>query len=90
LAEAHNVKKENTIKQLKERQLQRQTARHICYLRGKLKTGTTTIVTVDIGQGQTEDITTKRGIEDAIIRNNEEKFKQSHHNEFYQPLSLMT
>jgi hypothetical protein len=85
LAESHNVKKGNMIKQLKERELQRQTARRIRYLRGKLKTGSTTMFTVDTAQGQTEDITTKRGIEDAIIRNNEEKFKQSHHNEFYQP-----
>ncbi len=61
------------LKQLKEREKQRNTARKIKYLRGKMNTGSTIMVLIDDGQGGHIDITGKQEMEQAIMENNEKK-----------------
>jgi Reverse transcriptase (RNA-dependent DNA polymerase) len=84
LSAGSNTKRETMLKQLKEREKQRNTARKIKYLRGKMNTGSTTMVSIDNGQGGYIDITGKQEMEQAIMENNEKKYKQSHHTPFFQ------
>jgi hypothetical protein len=59
------------LKVIRHREKQRCTARKIRFLRGKLNTGSTTMVTVTQG-GIKKDLTGKKEIEEAIILNNRE------------------
>jgi hypothetical protein len=79
-----NVKKETTIKQIKEREQQRDTAKKIKYLQGKINTGSITTITIEDGKGSYIDIVGKEQVEKAIMANNEQKYKQSHHTPFFQ------
>lgn len=54
------------------------------YLRGKNNTGSTTMVLIDGGHGGCIDITGKQEVEQAIMENNENKYKQAHHSPFFQ------
>jgi hypothetical protein len=83
-----NIKHKTIIKQLKERERQRNVAKKIKFLQGKLKARGTTMVTIDLGDGKPVDISNKTDMEYAILKNNEDKFKPSHRNAFYHfPLS---
>ena len=66
LAEAGNIKKATALKVLKHREKQRSTARKIKFLRGKINTGGTTMVSVQHEDGSIQDITGKKEIEEAI------------------------
>ncbi len=72
-----NSTQEKTLKQLRERESQRQTARKLRYLRGKLRSGSTTIVTTVDEAGNRVDITNQHDMEKAILDNNHKKFLQS-------------
>jgi hypothetical protein len=84
LAQKGDSTKEKMLKALREREQQRQTARKIRYLQGKLRIGSTTMVTTTDPGGNRVDITDQEGIEQAILKSNEEKFRQSSHTPFYQ------
>jgi len=60
------------------------TARKLRHIRGKLHTGSTTMVTITDENGQRRGITEKKEIERAIMDNNMAKFLQSSHIPFYQ------
>ena len=83
LSLAGNSDKETKVRRLQQRERQRSSARKIRYLRGKLSTGSTTLVTVQ--QGQWVDLTSKHEIEKAIVQNNSDKFRQSFHTPFMVP-----
>ncbi len=85
LAAEGNLKKATVQKVLKHREKQRATARKIKFLRGKLKTGSTMMVSVQSADGSSQDITSKFEMEQAIMMNNQEKYKQSFHTPFMQP-----
>jgi len=88
LAEANKWQQSKVIKQLQERESQRSNARQIRYLQGKIKSGSTTMVTLQMDDGTTVDLTSKDEVEKAIIKNNTEKFQQAQNNPFYKfPLS---
>jgi hypothetical protein len=74
---------ETVIRSLRERERQRDQARKLRYIRGKIRSGATTIVTIE-ENGQTKDLTNKREIENAILLSNKEKLSQSSHTPFYQ------
>ena len=84
LAEAGDTKKETMIKVLRHREKQRFTARKIKFLRGKINTGSTTMVTIQSDDGESKDLTGKREIEEAILSNNQQKYQQSFHTPFLQ------
>ncbi len=84
LAEEGNTTKEKMLKVIRHREKQRTTARKIKFLRGKLKAGSTTMVTVQLSDGSSQDITGKQEIEEAILKNNQEKYQQSFHTPFLQ------
>jgi hypothetical protein len=75
---------EKMLKALREREQQRQTVGKIRYLQGKLQIGSTTMVTTTDPAGSRTDITDQEGIKQAILRSNEEKFRQASHTPFYQ------
>jgi len=85
LASKGNFDKVTMLKVLRHRESQRQSARKLRYLRGKINTGSTTMVSIPDGPDQWRDITEKKAIEHAILANNQEKFSQSFHTPFYQP-----
>jgi hypothetical protein len=60
LAIEGNSTKEKIIKEIKHREKQRDTARKIKYLRGKINTGSTTMVTVQLPDGALLDLTQKK------------------------------
>ena len=80
-----NLNKETMICLLQQRERQRSAARKIRFLRGKLSTGSTTLVTIQDEQGHWIDLTSKHEIEKAIVQNNSEKFRQSFHTPFMVP-----
>jgi hypothetical protein len=84
LAEEGKVDKEKTLKALREREQRRTTARKIRFLQGKIRTGSTTLVSITDAKGQKRDITEKVAIERAILDSNKQKFSQSVHTPFYQ------
>jgi len=67
LAQKGDSTKEKMLKALREREAQRDTARKIRYLQGKLRTGSTTMVTTVDNDGNRIDITDKAEIEKAIL-----------------------
>ncbi len=58
------------------------SARKLKYLRGKLSWSSTTVATIQDGNGQCVDVTEKTASEQAILASNEEKIKQSFHTPF--------
>ncbi len=84
IAAQRNQKKATVLRCIREREKQRNTARKIRYLRGKVNSGSTTMVTVQDEAGNRFDLTSKEHIEQAIMKNNEEKYRQSSHTPFYQ------
>ncbi len=74
LSLAGNLDKETMVRLLKQRGRQRSSARKIHYLRGKLSTGSTALVTVQNEQGQWVALTSKHEIEKAIVQNNQAIF----------------
>ena len=74
LSLAGNSDKETKVRRLQQRERQRSSARKIRYLRGKLSTECTTLVTVQDEQGQWVDLTSKHEIEKAIVQNNQAIF----------------
>ncbi|MFN9979732.1 MAG: hypothetical protein ACK53Y_07455, partial [bacterium] len=57
LANAGLNKKETIVKQLQEREIQRSMARKIRFLRGKHKSGSTTIITQELSDGTISNLT---------------------------------
>ncbi len=84
LALTGNSTKEKILKTIKHREKQKSTARKIKMLRGKLKSGSTTIVSIQQEDGSYKDLTGKLEIEQAIMDNNMEKYQQSFHTPFMQ------
>lgn len=85
LAEQGNVTKEKMLKALRDREQQRSTARKIRYIQGKIRTGSTTMVSVTDSEGNRQDITERIDIERAIRKINHQKFTQSANTPFYLP-----
>jgi hypothetical protein len=84
IAAQGNQQKEKIIKTLWEHERQRHSARKIWYLRGKIHSGSTTMVTTQDQEGRIVDLTKKEDIELAIMKCNEAKFRQSVHTPFFQ------
>jgi hypothetical protein len=72
-----SIQQENVLKNLQQREKQRSLARRICTLQGKLCCGSTTVVTILDEQGQKQDLTNRKEIENAILQNSRKKFSQS-------------
>jgi len=85
IAEKGDIDKEKVLKALRQREQQRKTAKKIKYLQGKLRTGSTTMVTTLDSSGNRIDITNKKEIWRAILASNNAKFLQSSHTPFYLP-----
>jgi hypothetical protein len=83
IAKEGNATKEKTLKMLRERESQRNTARKLRLLRGKLKAGSTTMVTIEDADGNKVEITNQKDMELAILKNNHNKFLQSSNTPFY-------
>jgi hypothetical protein len=83
LAVHGDIKKEKILKALREREQQRSTACKIRFLQGKLRMGSTTMVTVIGPNGERVDITDQQEIELAILDSNKQKFCQSAHTPFF-------
>jgi hypothetical protein len=86
LASKGDFAKATILKVLCHREKQRQIACKLRYMRGKINTGSTTLVSIPDGPDQWKDITDKTEMEQAILANNRDKFSQSFHTPFYQPL----
>ncbi len=85
VAEKEGISKASAIKAIKLREEQRRTARKIKHIRGKLSTGTTTLVTVQLPSGELQDIVDKSSIEQAIMNENKSKYQQSFQIPFMRP-----
>jgi hypothetical protein len=66
LAAEGKLDKVKVLKEIRERENQRSTARKIRYLRGKISTGSTTIVTINDVHGNKVDLTNKEDIEERL------------------------
>lgn len=77
------LKESRLIKEYKERELQLSIARKVRYIRGKVRSGSTTLVQLSNWEGGTIDYVQKQDIEREILQSNEDKFKQSHHRPFF-------
>ncbi len=88
VAEKDGITKAAAIKSLKGREEQRRTARKIKHVRGKLVSGSTTLVTVSAPSGELKDIVEKAEIEQAIMQENKHKYQQSFHTPFLRPLGV--
>jgi len=84
LAEKGNREQSKILEDLRRREAQRVTAKKLRYLRGKLRMGSTTVVTITNANGEKVELTDKRDIEAAILASNQSKFSQSFHTLFYQ------
>jgi hypothetical protein len=78
LVEDQQAPKAQIIEQLKERELQRLIAQKIRFIRGKMRAGSTTLVSVDQPGGGTKHFVQKEDIEREILLNNHATFQQSH------------
>lgn len=76
--------KEKILYEIIYREKQRTTARKIRYLRRKINTGSTTMVTIQLDDGSLKDLTGRDEIEEAIMANNQAKYQQSFHKPFLQ------
>jgi len=83
MANQGNVMKEKVLQALREREKQRNSARKIRHLRGKICTGSTTMVSTIDSEGNKIEITNQQEIEQAILDNNRKKFLQSTNIPFY-------
>jgi hypothetical protein len=87
LAEAIVVKgdlaREKVLRDLRQREQQRATARKLRFIQGKMKSESITMVTVVGEDGNRADITDRKEMEKAILDNNKAKFSQSFHTPFY-------
>jgi hypothetical protein len=63
IVQQDGIQKASAIKALKLREAQRRTARKIKYIRGKLAMGSTTMVTIQLPNGETLDVVDKLAIE---------------------------
>jgi hypothetical protein len=79
-----NTSKEKAPKALRDREAQRNKARKIRYLRCKIYSGSTTMVTTHDAQGNKVELTNQKEMEEAILESNHKKFLQSAHTPFYQ------
>jgi hypothetical protein len=70
IAETGNSTQAQVLKALRERKKQRATARKIRYLQGKIRSGSTTMVTTIDNDGKRVDLTNQWDIELAILVNN--------------------
>ena len=86
LAEAIVVKgdlaREKVLRDLRQREQQRATARKLRFIQGKMKSESITMVTVVGEDGNRADITDRKEMEKAILDNNKAKFSQTFHNPF--------
>ena len=78
IAEDNNMDKAVMLQQLRTRESQRSVACKIRFLQGKVRTGGTTMVTVETPAGGLQDLTEKNQVEVAIMQSNASKFTQSH------------
>ena len=83
IALAGNATQKKALKTLREREAQRHKARKIRYLRGKIQSGSTTMVTTLDADGNRIEITNQQQMEKAILESNHKKFLQSTHTPFY-------
>jgi hypothetical protein len=81
IAAEGNLEKGKVLKEIRQRERQRDTAKKIRFLRGKVSTSSTTLVMVQDANGISVDLTNKEDIERAIISNNKDSF----HTPFLQP-----
>jgi len=84
IAASGNTSQEKALKALREREAQRNKARKIRYLRGKIHSGSTTMVTTQDEQGNKVELTNQKDMEKAILESNHKKFLQSAHTPFHQ------
>ncbi len=70
IAAEGNLEKGKVLKEIQQHERQRDTAKKIRFLHGKVSTGSTTLVTVQDANGILVDLTNKEDIERAIISNN--------------------
>jgi hypothetical protein len=84
LAEKGNKEQSKILEDLRRREAQRSTAKKLRFLRGKLHSGSTTVVSVTNAQGEKIEITNKQEVEAAILASNKSKFSQSFHTPVYQ------
>jgi hypothetical protein len=84
MANEGNLQKKKVLKELRQREQQRVTAKKIRYLQGKQYSGSTMVVSIQDANGNWTDITDKASIEQAIMACNEEKYEQSFHVPFLQ------
>jgi hypothetical protein len=78
-----NVTQEKAFKALRDREAQRHKERKIRYLRGKIHTGSTRMVTTVDDEGKRIVITNQQHMEKAILDSNHKKFLKSAHTSFY-------
>lgn len=84
IAQRDGIKKASAIKALKVSE-ERRAARKIKHVRGKLAMNSTTIVTIQLPNGETLDIFQKSDIEQAIMQENKTKYQQAFYSPFMQP-----
>jgi hypothetical protein len=89
LAEAwaakNHLDKAKILLSLKHQEEQKETARRIKYLRGKLNIGSTTVISVQGIDGKWRDVTDRNEMELEIMKENEFKFKQATRTPFMIP-----
>jgi hypothetical protein len=81
----NQLDKAKVVLTLKPQEAQRQTARRIKYLRGKMSMGSTTVISVQNREGTWNDVMEKGEMELEIMKANEFKFQQSFQSPFYTP-----
>ena len=84
MAEEKNTEMEKILKQLATHERQRTSARRIKAILGKLHGGSITKVDIEKEDGSIEEITTKEGIEEACMQENEYKYRQTQQSPFMQ------
>lgn len=82
-AQDNKLEEAKVIRSPREREMQRTSARMIRFLRGKVKTGSTALVSIEDNNRVITDLMSKFETEQAIIKNNEEKYNQSFHTPFF-------
>jgi len=73
IAEKGDKEKQRILKDLCQREQQQTTAKKLRFIRGKLRSGSTTMVTIQNPDGSRKDVTDRLEIEQAILRNNYDK-----------------
>jgi hypothetical protein len=83
LAEKGSKVQSKILEDLRRREAQRSTAKKLRFIRGKLRSGSTAVVSVTNAQGEKIEISNKLEVETAILASNKSKFSQSFHTPFY-------